>query len=62
MMVQLKKDKLRSRLDEDGFFFWRDGYYLGSVLTTAYNKDATKKGLNFNLENDGSFMGVGISR
>ena len=53
----IKKDKLRSRLDEDGFFFWRDGYYLGSVLTTAYNKDATKKGLNFNLENDGSFMG-----
>ena len=51
------KDKLRSRLDEDGFFFWRDGYYLGSILTTAYNKDATKKGLNFNLENDGSFMG-----
>lgn len=51
------KDKLRSRLDEDGFFFWRDGYYLGSVLTTSFSKDNRKKGLNFNLENDGSFMG-----
>lgn len=51
------KNKLRSRLDEDGFFFWRDGYYLGSVLTTSFSKDDRKKGLNFNLENDGSFMG-----
>ena len=36
---------------------WRDGYYLGAIGTNSYKEDVSKKGIQFDLNYDGWFMG-----
>lgn len=49
--------KKRSAFDQNGNHFWRDGYYVGKIGTNNYKDDITKKGLNFDLEYNGAYMG-----
>lgn len=48
--------KLRSKFNEDGNHFYRDGYYIGMIGTNRYGEDESKKGLVFDLESAGAFM------
>lgn len=48
--------KLRSKFDEGGIHFYRDGYYVGMIGTNRYAGDESQKGLVFDLENEGAFM------
>ena len=47
---------LRSRFDEAGNKFWRDGYYVGSIGTNQWDKNTSHKGLVFDLEYQGKYM------
>mgnify|MGYP001049333483 CR=1 FL=1 len=48
--------KLRSKFNENGNHFYRDGYYVGMIGTNRYGGDESKKGLVFDLESQGAFM------
>lgn len=48
--------KLRSKFNESGNHFYRDGYYVGMIGTNRYGGDESKKGLVFDLESEGAFM------
>ena len=48
--------KLRSKFNEDGSHFYRDGYHVGVIGTNRYGGDESKKGLVFDLESEGAFM------
>lgn len=52
----VSSSKLRSRFDEHGNHFWRDGYYVGKIGTNSYVHDTSKKGLAFDLEHQGAYM------
>lgn len=52
----VENSKLRSKFDEDGNHFYRDGYYVGMIGTNRYGGDESKKGLVFDLESEGAFM------
>lgn len=54
---QVNDNKLVARLNDSGYQMWRDGYYLGSIGTNSYNQDRSKKGIQFDLNYDGWFMG-----
>lgn len=54
---QVNDNKLVARLNDSGYQMWRDGYYLGSIGTNSYKQDRTKKGIQFDLNYDGWFMG-----
>jgi len=54
---QVNDNKLVARLNDSGYQMWRDGYYLGAIGTNFYKQDRSKKGIQFDLEYDGSFMG-----
>ena len=53
----ISQNKLTARVNDQGYQFWRDGYYLGSMGTNSYKHDIAKKGIQFDLEYDGWFMG-----
>ena len=53
----ISQNKLTARVNDQGYQFWRDGYYLGSMGTNSYKYDIAKKGIQFDLEYDGWFMG-----
>ena len=42
--------------DENGNHFYRDNYYVGKIGTNQLEDDNSKKGLNFDLEYQGSYM------
>ncbi len=46
----------RAVFDENGNHFYRDGYYVGKIGTNQLSSDNSKKGLNFDLEYQGSYM------
>ena len=46
----------RAVFDENGNHFYRDGYYVGKIGTNQLQSDNSKKGLNFDLEYQGSYM------
>ena len=46
----------RAVFDENGNHFYRDGYYVGKIGTNQLQSDDSKKGLNFDLEYQGSYM------
>ena len=46
----------RAVFDESGNHFYRDNYYVGKIGTNQIKDDNTKKGLNFDLEYQGSYM------
>lgn len=48
--------KRRATFDENGNHFYRDGYYVGKIGTNRLQSDNSKKGLNFDLEDDGAYM------
>lgn len=48
--------KKRSVFDQNGNHFWRDGYYVGKIGTNQFINDASKKGLNFDLEYNAAYM------
>lgn len=52
----VSSSKLRSRFDQNGNHFWRDGYYVGKIGTNSYVRDTSKKGLAFDLEHQGAYM------
>ena len=54
---QINDNKLVARLNDSGYQMWRDGYYLGSIGTNSYKQDRSKKGIQFDLNYDGWFMG-----
>jgi phage minor structural protein len=54
---QVNDNKLVARLNDSGYQMWRDGYYLGSIGTNKFKRDESKKGIQFDLEYDGAFMG-----
>ena len=54
---QVNSTKLVARLTDRGYQMWRDGYYLGSIGTNSYKQDNAKKGIQFDLNYDGWFMG-----
>lgn len=54
---QVNDNKLVARLNDSGYQIWRDGYYLGSIGTNSYKQDRSKKGIQFDLNYDGWFMG-----
>ena len=49
----------RARFDQNGEHFYRDNYYVGKIGTNQLKSDNTKKGLVFDLEYEGAFMGWG---
>ena len=53
----VNQNKLTARVTDRGYQFWRDGYDLGSMGTNSYKYDNAKKGIQFDLEYDGWFMG-----
>jgi hypothetical protein len=53
----ISQNKLTARVTDRGYQFWRDGYELGSMGTNKYKYDNAKKGIQFDLEYDGWFMG-----
>jgi phage minor structural protein len=54
---EVNDNKLVARLNDSGYQMWRDGYYLGSIGTNSYKQDRSKKGIQFDLNYDGWFMG-----
>ena len=46
----------RAVFDENGNHFYRDSYYVGKIGTNQLSSDNSKKGLNFDLEYQGSYM------
>ena len=46
----------RAVFDENGNHFYRDNYYIGKIGTNQLEDDNSKKGLNFDLEYQGSYM------
>ena len=54
---QINNNKLVARLNDSGYQMWRDGYYLGAIGTNSYKEDVSKKGIQFDLNYDGWFMG-----
>ena len=48
--------KRRAMFDESGNRFYRDGYYVGKIGTNQLQSDNSKKGLNFDLEDDAAYM------
>ena len=46
----------RAVFDENGNHFYRDNYYVGKIGTNQIKDDNSKKGLNFDLEYQGSYM------
>lgn len=53
----VSQNKLTAIVNDQGYQFWRDGYYLGLMGTSSYKHDIAKKGIQFNLAYDGWFMG-----
>lgn len=46
----------RAVFNESGNHFYRDGYYVGKIGTNQLQSDASRKGLNFDLEYQGAYM------
>ena len=53
----VSSSKKRATIDENGAHFYRDGYYVGKIGTTSYYADESDKGLVFDLEYQGKYMG-----
>ena len=53
----VNQNKLIARVTDRGYQFWRDGYDLGRMGTNSYKYDNAKKGIQFDLEYNGWFMG-----
>ena len=52
----VSRNKLRARIDDGTYSFWRDGYRVGSMGTGIVNEQPDKKGLSFFLDKDGTYM------
>lgn len=50
------RNKLRARIDDGNYTFWRDGYQVGSMGTGGVKDQPDKKGLSFFLDRDGTYM------
>ena len=48
--------KLRSKLNDSGHHFYRDGYYVGKIGTNQWASNNDHKGLVFDLEPNGKYM------
>lgn len=48
--------KLRSKLNDSGHHFYRDGYYVGKIGTNQWSSNNNHKGLVFDLEPNGKYM------
>lgn len=48
--------KLVSKFNYNGCHFYRNDYYVGKIGTNELQSDSSKKGLNFDLESNGSYM------
>ena len=59
---EITENKLTAKLTDDGYQFWRDGYHLGNMGANRYIGDESKKGVVFDLEYDGWFMGWGYKQ
>ena len=55
----VERNKLRARIDDGTYSFWRDGYQVGSMGTGYLKSDTSKKGVSFFLENEAFYMGWG---
>lgn len=54
--ASISTSQKRAVFDENGNHFYRDGYYVGKIGTNQLQSDDSKKGLNFDLEYQGSYM------
>ena len=52
----ISQNKLTARITDENFAFWKDGYKLGHLGSNKYIDDHSKKGIVFDLENEGSYM------
>lgn len=52
----IEGQQLRSKFDQNGNNFWRDGYFVGKIGTNQWENDKTHKGLSFDLELQGKYM------
>ena len=52
----VSQNKLTARITDENFAFWKDGYRLGHIGSNKYINDYSKKGIVFDLENEGSYM------
>ena len=52
----VSRNKLRARIDDGTYSFWRDGYRVGSMGTGIIKNQPDKKGLSFFLDKDGTYM------
>ena len=52
----VSRNKLRARIDDGTYSFWRDGYQVGSMGTGVVHEEEDKKGLSFFLDRDGTYM------
>lgn len=48
---------LLMQLNQDGEQFYREGYHVGNIITSQYSGDRTQKGLSFQLDSGGTYMG-----
>lgn len=46
----------RAIMNESGFHFYRDNYYVGKIGTNEYSGNSAHKGLVFDLETQGKYM------
>ena len=53
----VNQNKLTTRITDEGFQFWRDNKKIGFIGTQHLYREPTQHGLNFNLRNDGYYMG-----
>lgn len=52
----ISQNKLTARITDENFAFWKDGYKLGHIGSNQYIYDNSKKGIVFDLENEGAYM------
>lgn len=48
--------KLVSKFNYNGCHFYRNNYYVGKIGTNELQSDSSKKGLNFDLESNGTYI------
>lgn len=54
---EISEYQLRSRFDQDGNTFYRNGYTVGYIGTVALKDRSNDYGLTFNLEHNATYMG-----
>lgn len=53
----ISSSSLLIQLNQSGLGIYRDGRHVGNITSSQYNSDTSQKGLSFQLDANGSYMG-----